>query len=237
MKQTSGSCEKCQHKICARRVPIFKELSPDELNRVVNLIIRRSYAKGEIVLLEDSLLDSLVIINKGQVKTFRYTQEGKEQILYIFTEGDFFGEKNLLKQQVATYNVEALEETHICMIHKRDFQKLLIEMPDIGFKIIEELCARIDHLEHTIQNMGSKNIEARVNTVLLEFANKYGSAHPKGILFDLPLSREGIANYIGVARETVSRKMGYLQSEGIIEMVGNKKVIILDKEALKREIE
>lgn len=54
---------------------------------------------------------------------------------------------------------------------------------------------------------------------------------------ELPLSREGIASYIGVARETVSRKMSRLQDEGVIKVIGNKKVIILDKEALEREIQ
>lgn len=237
MNHKDGNCEKCQHKLCVRRVPIFKELSFDELGRVADLIIRRKYAKGEMVILEGSALNSLIIINHGQVKAFRYNQEGKEQILYIFSEGDFLGEKNLLTLQEAAYNVEALEETHICMINKEDFQKLLREFSEISFKIISELCARIERLENTIQGMGTKNIEARVSGVLLEFAKRYGREDTRGILVELPLSREGIANYIGVVRETVSRKMSRLQDEGSIEMVGNKKIIILNKEALEREIE
>ncbi len=237
MNPSKYGCENCRHKLCARRVPIFKELNPEELNRVVELIVRKSYARGEIVMLEGSLQDSLIIINRGQVKAFRYTQEGKEQILYIFSEGDFFGEKNLLRQQEATYNVEALEETHTCMINKKDFHRLLREYPDISFKIIDELSVRLDRLENAIQNMGAKNIEARVNGVLLEFSRKYGREHPRGVLIELPLSREGVANYIGVARETVSRKMSHLQDEGIIEMIGNKKVVILDMQALEQGIQ
>ena len=66
----------------------------------------------------------------------------------------------------------------------------------------------------------------------MEFSEKYGRYDPKGILVELPMSREGIANYIGLTRETVSRKMSLLQEEGIIEMVGNKKVIILDMKRL-----
>jgi len=80
--------------------------------------------------------------------------------------------------------------------------------------------------------MGTKNAEERVSAVLLEFARKYGKESQNGIIVELPLSREGIANYIGVARETVSRKMNMLQEEGIIEMVGNKKVIIRNIDAL-----
>ncbi|MDF2541402.1 MAG: transcriptional regulator, Crp/Fnr family [Herbinix sp.] len=239
MKQAShcDNCTLCQHKLCARRVPIFQELNQDELNHVVQLIIRKKYSKGEMIVFEDGLLDSLMIINRGQVKAFRDTQEGKEQILYIFSEGDFFGEKNLLITQKASYHVEALEETLICMIQSRDFLKLLKEYPEISLKIVEQLSHRIDRLEQMIRNMGTKNIEARVSAVLLEFAMKYGKEQSEGVLIELPLSREGIANYIGVARETVSRKLSILQEEGIINMIGNKKVVILDKKALENEVE
>ncbi|ODM27669.1 Crp/Fnr family transcriptional regulator [Clostridium sp. Bc-iso-3] len=232
MNNHSCNCERCQHKICAKRVPIFSTLNAEEINRVVNLIIRKRYSRGEMIILEGSHLDSLIIINSGKVKAFRNTFEGKEQIIYIFSQGDFFGEKNLLINQNAQYNVEALEETHVCTIKKDDFKKLLREYPEIGLKIIEELCSRLERLENAVESMGTKNAEERVNEVLLEFARKYGKESQNGIIVELPLSREGIANYIGVARETVSRKMNLLQEEGIIEMVGNKKVIIRNIDAL-----
>jgi len=212
-------------------------LDAEELSMVSSLITTKKYSKGEMIILEGSNPESLFIINSGKVKAFKDTQDGKEQILYIFAEGDFLGEKNLLYRQKATYNVEALEETRICLINKRDFQQLLRECPDISLKIMSELCNRLERLENAIENMGTKKIEARVSSVLLEFMNKYGKDHPKGTIVELPLSREGIASYIGVARETVSRKMSRLQDEGIIKVVGNKKIIVLNKEALEQEIQ
>lgn len=232
MNKHSCDCESCQHKVCAKRVPIFSILTADEISRVVNLIKRKQYSRGEMIIMEGSRLDSLIIVNSGQVKAFKDTLEGKEQILYIFSQGDFFGEKNLLANHNATYNVEALEVTNVCTIKKDDFQQLLREYPEIGFKIIETLCSRLERLENAIESMGTKDVEARVNAVLLEFARKYGQNNHNGIVVELPLSREGIANYIGVSRETVSRKMSLLQDEGIIEMVGNKKIIIRNIDAL-----
>lgn len=237
MKNGACACGQCQHQLCAKRVPIFSSLNEEELNKVAALIIRRQYEKGETILMEGSPLDSLNIVNYGMVKAFRYTQEGKEQILYIFSEGDFFGEKNLLSRQEATYHVEALEPTHICMIRSRDFQELIREYPDISLKIIGELSRRLDRLENAVRNMGTKNAEARIGAALLEFAEKYGTTHSAGIQFELPFSREGIANYIGVARETVSRRLNHLQEEGVIDMVGNKKIIIKNKESLLDELE
>lgn len=235
--KTICSCDICNHKLCTKKVSIFSSLNPEQLAKVANLIIHKEYQKGDLIVMEGESMDSLVIINEGQVKAFRNTQDGREQILYIFSEGDFFGERNLLRDQASTYNVKALEKTHVCLIHKRDFQVLVKDFPDIALKVMEELCQRLDRLEHTVETMGTGTVEARVSSVLLEFADKYGKAHPKGIMIELPLSREGIAHYIGLTRETVSRKMSMLQDEGILEMLGNKKVLLLDRAALERNLE
>lgn len=228
------SCDVCHHKLCAQRVTIFSSLDEKQLVKITDLIAHKEYKKGELLVMEGEAMDSLVIINGGQVKAFRTTQDGREQILHIFSEGDFFGERNLLKDYASAYSIEALEEVHVCLIHKREFQKLIREYPDIALKIMEELCERLDRLENTVEAMGTRPVEARVSSVLLEFADKYGKPHPKGTMVELPLSREGIAHYIGLTRETVSRKMSLLQDEGIIEMVGNKKILLLDREALER---
>lgn len=237
MNKSLCSCDSCHHKLCAKRVSLFSSLNNQHLLKVISLIIHKTYKKGEILVLEGESMDSLVILNEGQVKAFRTTQDGKEQILYIFSEGEFFGERNLLRDQTSAYSVEALEETHVCLIHKLDFQILLREYPDIALKIMEELCNRLDHLENIVETMGTRTVEARVSSVLLEFANKFGKPSPKGTLIELPLSREGIANYIGLTRETVSRKMSMLQDEGVLEMIGNKKILLLDRPALERAIE
>lgn len=236
MSEMECNCISCEHNLCAKRVSIFHGLSDEEINQVASLIVRKSFSKGEMIIMEGGKLDSLYIINQGKVKAFRYTPEGKEQILYIFDAGDFFGEKNLFDTQNASYHVEALSQTSICTINNRDFKRLLRDCPDISFKIIDLLCVRISVLESAIQNMGTKNIEKRVNSLLLEFAEKYGREDPRGIIIDLPLSREGMANYIGVTRETISRKMSSLQDEGMIDMIGNKKLIINNIEALRADV-
>lgn len=231
------SCDSCQNKLCAKRVSIFTSLDNQQLMRVISLINHKTYKKSELLVMEREPMDSLVILNEGQVKAFRTTQDGREQILHIFSEGEFFGERNLLRDQPSAYTVEALEEAHVCLIHKTDFQMLIQEYPDIALKVMEELCQRLDRLENTVETMGTRTVEARVNSVLLEFANRYGKPHGKGIMIDLPLSREGIAHYIGLTRETVSRKMSALQDDGVLVMIGNKKVLLLDREALERTIE
>jgi CRP/FNR family transcriptional regulator len=185
---------------------------------------------------EGDTVDRLIIINSGKAKGCRYTLEGKEQILHLYSEGDFFGEKYLLTDKEASFNIEALEKVHVCMILKDDFRQLVKSHTDIGFKIMEELSNKLERLENTIEQMSTRSVEVRVISALVEFANKFGEKVESGILVTLPLSREGIASYIGVTRETVSRSMNGLQDEGLIEMIGNKKVRIRDLEVIKKMI-
>ena len=226
-------CANCLRKLCTRGIPIFAGLAYDELAKISGLTVHLNYSKGAEIIAEGSQPDFVAIINEGSVKAGKYTIDGREQILYVFSEGDFFGEQNLLFDRPAFYSVTALEPVKLCLLYKKDFQALLQGNPDIGVKIISELGERLAHLESAVQNMGVRSLEARISAVLLELAAKYGRPAPEGIKVSLPLSREGLANYIGIARETFSRKIGLLEEEGIIRTINNKTLLITNRAALE----
>ena len=228
----SCRCGFCHNELCVRKVPIFSSLSNEEVGKISDLITHKEFKKGELLMHDGERSENIVIVHEGSAKAYKYTTDGREQILYVFSEGDFFGEQNLLTDRTATYSVEALQTVRTCMFSKSQFQTLLYQYPDIAVKIIAELGERMARLENAMQGMGVRNVDNRIGGILLEFAAKYGIEEKEGTLIHLPLSREGIANYLGVARETVSRKLGQLENEGIIRSVNNKSILILDREAL-----
>ncbi len=233
MAECARCSEGCLHKLCMHKVPIFSSLNQEELLHFASLINHGEYKKGEPLFAEGDSPDALVIINEGSVKAFKITPDGREQILYVFSDGDFFGERDLFGRLAAAYTVEALEPVKTCSLSKDNFHKLLHAYPDIAVKIIEELEARMARMEGALQSMGVRNVDSRISALLLDFADKYGAAVPEGILIRLPLSREGMANYLGIARETVSRKLGQLESEGVVRSVSNKSILVLDHDALE----
>ena len=234
MSEQDHICEHCFNSLCMHKVPIFSSLSHEDILKIADLITHRSYKKGESLLNEGDKCESLVIIQEGSAKAFKYTIDGREQILYVFSEGDFFGEQYLISSQVAAYKVEALEAVNVCMLSKSQFRKLLHSYPDIAVKIIEELGSRMTRLENALQSIGVRNIDARVSGLLLDYITQYGTVAKEGIVIRLPLSREGMANYLGVARETVSRKLGQLESENIIRSISNKSILVLNQGALEK---
>lgn len=236
MKETT-QCKHCFNKLCIHKVPIFAPLTHEDLISLSGGIEHREYKKGEVLFHMGDKVDSIFIMNEGSVKAYKYTTEGREQILYIFSSGDFLGEQYLLSNQKAGYTVEALERVKICTLSKPQFRQLLTKHPDIGVKIIEELGIRMNRLENTLQSMGIRSVDARISSLLLDFSSKYGEQTSEGILIRLPLSREGMANYLGIARETISRKLIQMENEGVIKSVSNKLLLILDTDLLKKTAE
>lgn len=227
-----SQCRACRNKICTKRIPIFSGLSDIEIDSLTELIDRKVYNKGEVIVREGDVVDRLTIINTGKAKGYRYNKEGKEQILHLYDEGDFFGEKSLLRSKKGHFSIEALEGVHVCTIHKNDFMELVTKHPHIALKIMEALTIKVDRLEKTIESLGIGSARDRVIKTLIEFEEKYGVQTREGMMITMPISRAGIANYIGLTRESVSKVLSQLQDEGLIEMKGNKKILI--KEDLKK---
>lgn len=227
------TCEGCTGKYCARKAPIFSVLDNDQLAEVMSSIIRRKYKKGQIVFFEGDVSDKFYIINGGKIKIFKYTKEGKEQILYILSEGDFIGYLSLLKKGKFDFNAEALEDVNVCMLTKDDFDKLVKKTPEISLRILENLHDRLVSLENLVQTLSTKDIETRIAGILINFAKEFGREDAKGIVIEMPLSREEMANYIGVTRETMSRKLSSMEDDGVIELIGNKKIVIKDMRLLE----
>lgn len=226
-------CNLCKGQYCAHKVSIFSVLTEQQLAKLTERITHKNYKKGQIIFFEGDVSDKLYVINKGKIKIFKYTREGKEQILYILSEGDFVGDLSLLKKDEFKFNAEALEDSNICVLTKDDFDGMVKENPEIALEILQVVYDRIVKLENLIQSLSTKDIEARVAGLLLNFAKDFGVYRGDVIELELPLSREDIANYIGVTRETISRKLGSMQDQGVIELVGTKKIIINDIEELE----
>lgn len=212
---------------------MFSMLTKEETEHVKSKIIRKSYSKGETVFLEGDNWDKLYIISRGKLKVFKLTKEGKEQILYILSEGEFMGDMNLLKQGRYDFNAAALEDVELCTLNKESFEKLIKAYPTMMIEVLEVMHDRILSLEELIKTLSTKDVEARLAAMLLSFINNFGETTEKGVEIDLPLNREDMANYIGITRETISRKLNNLQDEGVIELIGNKKLIIKKPDILK----
>ena len=126
-----NGCASCGHALCAKKVSLFSNLSEIQLQAVIELIDRKYYKKGEIILHTGDAFDRLYIVNKGTLKASSFQEDGKEQILYLLNDGDCIGELALLKAESAVYDLIAVKECYLCTIPKSKFDVFLKNNPEV----------------------------------------------------------------------------------------------------------
>lgn len=225
MKIIEG-CLTCGHRLCAQKVSLFSNLNQEQLTQVIGLIEREVYKKGQVILKSGELIDRLYIVNKGSVKASTYQEDGKEQIIYLLNDGDVIGELSLFKKNAAPYDLIAIKESYLCTIPKRSFDLFLRENPEVVEAVLESAHECIASLERLVSAIASNDADVRLKFLLDRLANQFGKVTSKGIQIDLPLTREDMANFVGVTRETVSRKINDLAQEGYLEMIDSKHILL-----------
>jgi CRP/FNR family transcriptional regulator len=225
-------CSGCTNDQCLRNVPLFASLDREAMHALTSQMEHRHYKKGELLVREGDKATTFTVIRSGSAKAYRSTVDGREQILYIFPANDYFGARFLFTAERVPYTVEALEECDVCVLSKMQFASLLETHSKVALEIIEAMANRMSRLETAMQSMGGRNADVRLASFLLEFKDSYGNWEGSFLDITLPLSREGLANYLGLARETLSRKLAQFEEEGLIENLGTKVVRILDLDGL-----
>ncbi|MEC1721294.1 Crp/Fnr family transcriptional regulator [Schinkia azotoformans] len=224
--------------LCISIVPIFNHLQFNEMLEIVKTSKTKTYKKGEMVFRAGEPSDHLYIVHKGQVKIYRLSESGKEQLIRIMEPGDFMGELALFTDESLTSYAEAMKDTEICAIHKTEMKEMLLSNPSISLKIIEEFSRRLNDTEKNIESISSHDSEKRLASYLLGLSagnDEVGTDH-EPIQITLPMSKKDLASYMGMTRETLSRRLSSFQDQGLISMTGQRKITILDVDALS-EIE
>jgi CRP/FNR family transcriptional regulator len=209
-----------------KNVPFFSTLSPEAVSEVERFIVRKHYAKDQVVLLEEETAAYMYLVYSGKVRVVQLHEEGREQILTIHKKNDFFGEMSLLDGKTAPATVIAHEESVIGLLSKKDFEQHLLSNEDIRKKIINLLCERLRDSWDMIKILSFDNAEHRVMAVLKRLQDLYGITDDRGSLITVRLTHQQMANYASVARETVTRVLNRLEKDEAILVLEGKSILL-----------
>lgn len=213
-------------------VPIFSEIPMETVEKIEKIGTRKIYKKNDVILMEDEVGTALFVIVTGKVKVARTSTDGREVILTILSESDFFGEMAILDGQTRSATVVAIEDSELFLIQRNDFINLLKEYPEVAISLLQELTKRLRSADAKIKALSLKDAEGKVATVLLQLADDVGRIkHGKVEIEKLPLQQD-LANMAGTSRETISRTIHSFAKKGLVELDGNK-LRITDYEKFK----
>ncbi len=216
----------CCNRLCTSKIPLFQPLSIEEQKALISRALHLDYRKGEVILHENDPAEKIMIIRYGKIKINHYSLEGKEYVLDILTEGDIYGEQNIFGGKDLESNAIALEESGVCLISLADIQDLILKKPEIGIKMLKVVGEKLSLSNELTQLLSVNDAKARIAGFLLFRSNRI-----KGETIEL--TRDDIAAYINIRRETISRKLGELRADGAIELKGNKVILIQNKDVLR----
>lgn len=209
-----------------KSIPFFASLSPNEANAVEQLIVRKHFSKGQVVLFEQDTSNYMYIVFSGKVRVVQLSSEGKERILAIHRQGDYFGELALFDGKTAPATVIAMEDSRIGLLSKSDFEKFVLKNEKVLFQFLAMLSSRLRESWSMLKMMSFAGAEERVRAVLKNMGKLYGTKEQQGVLVSLKLTHKDIANYASVSRETVTRLMRSFVKGGEIEILDRKRILL-----------
>ena len=209
-----------------REVPIFSELDDDDLGIIMDLAVRRTFARNAMIVFEEDRGDTLYIIDSGSVKITRLDEEGREVILAMLGPAEFFGEMALLDGQGRSANVLALEDAVVFTLTRGDFLDVLTRFPSISIQLLKEMTQRLRKSDQQIKSLSLSDAEHRIGIALHRIAEEMGVFKLGRVVIKRIPYQQDIANMAGTSRETVSRMLKSLESKGLVEREGRRMTIL-----------
>ena len=207
-------------------VPIFSDLDEKTLEQISKLGIRKPFKKEAVILFEHETGSALFVIIEGKVKVSRVSDDGKEVILTILGDSDFFGEMAILDGLARSANVTAMEDSEIFLIQRNDFLDLLHSHPEVSVALLQELTQRLRSADMKIKSLSLKDAEGKVATVILQLADDVGKIKQGTVEIEKLPFQHDLANMAGTSRETISRTLHSFAKKGFVELEGSKLRII-----------
>ncbi|WP_396425545.1 Crp/Fnr family transcriptional regulator [Lactococcus cremoris] len=213
---------------CIQLVPLFFDLSPDELTQVEEIVQHKKVKKGETVI-QPSAEPLLTIVAKGSLKIYQISSTGKEQLLRVIEPGGYEGEKSIFGLVNKNLFGEALSDSTICFVRKSDFTELLLAKPQLSLRLLEMNAVKQNETEQQAKFLMMESVEMRLANYLLDLAKI-----TDGSYVQIPMTLKDLSAFIGTTPETISRKLRLLEEKGLVEHYG-KSFKILDYERLEDE--
>lgn len=230
--RSDNFCQAC----AVRNRAICADLERDEIDLLNAIGRRRRLEAGEQILWEGD--DAVLVANviDGVMKLSTHTSNGKEQILGLAYPSDFLGRPF---GQTTPYGVEALTEAHVCVFQRSDFDRFAREHPRLEHKLLERTLTELDRTRRWMMLLGRMTAEQKLASFLLETSQRLAPADCSFLgddvpaSFTLPLSRQQIADVLGLTIETVSRQFSRMKQDGLIDLPARREVTLTDRAALQ----
>jgi len=216
------------------RVPVFSDLSDAELKFLSDCAVTRRYDSGDLIFSEGDPCAGLYIVESGDLRIFKTSAGGREQVLTIEHAGDSVAELPIFDGGNYPASASAATNSVLLFISRNHFRALCLEHPEVALKVLRMVGLRLRRLVGIIEELSFTTVRHRLAALLLRLAREAGKGSGRAE-FKVAASNQELASQIGTVRELVSRNLSRFQAEGLIAMDG-KNITIPDLSRLEAEV-
>jgi CRP-like cAMP-binding protein len=208
---------------CEFRDVVFATLNDESIMELCNNKEEISYRKGEVINHEGEKITDFKYLKSGLVKLYRRTSTGDEQVITITRPFEFVSNMSIFSEERYKYSVAAVEDSVVCTVKLDFIKQLFLKNGGFAMGLLTKISKINDKIINQTLDIRQKNLVGRVAYVLLYFTKDIYNS----MVFDLPVSRKEIADYIGMSTANVIRTLSDFKKDGIIKVFG-KTIEIVD---------
>lgn len=203
--------------VVLKRVPIFSSLSEKEFAFLTSHLIQRKFEAGELIFGEADPCAGLYVVQTGNVRIFKSSAAGREQVLSIEGPSSSIAELPVFDGGAYPASAQAITDSTLLFFSRQDFHALCAQHPEVALKVLRVVGGRLRRLVSIIEELSFTTVRHRLIALLVRLAKTKGTRTADAVILTLPMNNSELAAQIGTVRELVSRNLSRLQAEGLIE--------------------
>jgi len=199
-------------------------------------LVQRRFQAGELIFSEGDPCTGLYVVQSGNVRIFKSSVGGREQVLTIDGPGSSIAELPVFDGGNYPASAQAVTDCSLFFVSRQDFQNLCLQYPQVALKVLRVVGGRLRRLVGIIEELSFTTVRHRLIALLIRLAKQEHSRNGDTVMLMLPANNSELAAQIGTVRELVSRNLSRLQADGLIE-VDNRSVKVPSIKRLEAELE
>ncbi len=215
-----------------KRVPFLAALSGEDLRWVAKRVQRRQYRRGDTIFVKDDPGESMFIVEDGAVRIYVPGTQGADLTLAMMRPGEFFGDLSLLDGRPRSASAEAARKTVLLTLEREDLTERVESRPKAALAILRVIAERLRETDQMASDLAFLDVSGRLARRLLDLAASNGREREDGVLINVTITQEELANMIGVTRESVNRNLGMFRRLGLISRDG-RRIVVRDAGGLR----
>ncbi|MBV7508003.1 Crp/Fnr family transcriptional regulator [Bacillus sp. sid0103] len=216
-------------------VPIFKELTIEELEPIVKIAQTRCYKLKMYVFMQDDPLDRVFFIHSGKIKICKTDHSGKEQLISVLEPGEMFPHAGFFRKGNFPAHAEVMEDANLIIIPIDKFEEILLSYPELCIKLFKVLGEKIVDLQGRLEAQVLHNTFEQIILLLIRLCQTNGEMVDGRYRLTTQFTNRELANMIGTSRETVSRTINQVKKKNFVTL-NEDGFYLIDREALQQEL-